>query len=249
MKVLIIDDESLARDELRYLLKDRHDIDIVGEAGDIDTAEKLIRELEPDCLLLDINMPKGGGFELLERLLSPPKLIFTTAYTEFALKAFDVGACDYLVKPIEQQRLNEALDRIASQLAAEQQQSQSNNAEKRLEPEDKIFVKDGDACYLIRLGDIQFIESIGNYSRLYFYQKGVQHKAMLKRSLKHLESRLPEQDFIRINRQVICKIDAIENIETIEGGAIKLELKLGKNKIELEMSRRQAQELKERLSI
>lgn len=248
MRVIIIDDESLAREELKHMLSKIDDIDIVAEANNIDIAEQHILELKPDCIFLDINMPGGSGFILLERLIVVPHIIFTTAYTEYAPKAFEVGACDYLMKPIETERLVSALSRVKSFLSQLQKDTHTSPptpdsyASTELNEHDKIFLKEGDACWLVNTCDIQLIESIGNYARLYFDNNA----PLIKRSLSQLETRLPEHTFIRINRQYIANLNAIKSIDPIEGGSANIHIVLHAKTKQLEMSRRQFQRLKEK---
>lgn len=231
MRVLIVDDEPLAREELRYLLSIFSQIEIVGEAGNIDEAKTLIQKSLPDCIFLDINMPEGDGFELLEKILFLPHVIFTTAYTDFAIKAFDVGATDYLVKPIDPRRLEDSVVRVQSKLEKE------IDFENKLNLEENIFIRDKDQCWFVPVKEILICESIGNYSRIYFNN----HKPMIKRSLSYLESRLPESHFFRVNRNFIVNMDSIEEIEVLENGSLEVEVG---NFPPIEMSRRQAQRFK-----
>ncbi len=236
MRAAIIDDESLAREELRYLLKDFHSIEIVGEAENISSAQTMIANTNPDLLFLDINMPGGTGFELLEQLTQAPGVIFTTAYDQYAIDAFEVNALDYLVKPIDEKRLHQALNKALDAFA--------NNSAEKIRPDkalsvnDKVFVKDRDKCWFVKVGDIKMLESVGNYTKIYFEN----HKPMIKRTLVHMEERLPGDKFLRANRKVIINLDYIDNIEPVAGGQLELTT-LDKDTIE--MSRRQSQVLRE----
>ncbi len=240
MRVVIVDDESLARDELRYLLSGFTDVDIVGEAENIDRAQALITELKPDLLFLDINMPEGDGFELLQRLTVTPPVVFTTAYDQYAIKAFEVNALDYLLKPIDERSLAKAIDRVRLTLADSQQDYAC--ATTALTQTEKVFLKDRDKCWLVAVEDIVLLESIGNYSKVFFAAE----QPMIKRSLSQLEERLPADKFIRANRQQIVNIDFVQSIAPLEGGQLLL---LMSNGAEIEMSRRQSQQFKDLKSL
>ncbi|QSX35675.1 LytR/AlgR family response regulator transcription factor [Shewanella sedimentimangrovi] len=224
MKAIIVDDEQLAREELKYLLGSCRQVELLAEAENITQAQQLIETLRPDLIFLDIDMPGGGGFELLERLAFVPAVIFTTAYDQYAIRAFEVDALDYLLKPIDEKRLQKALQKVAEQPGPQQ----------TLSADAKIFIKDGNECWFVRVGDIMLFDSIGNYCKVYFNDK----QPMIKRSLAQLEERLPEDKFIRANRGQLVNLDAIVGIESLEGGILQLTLKNGR---EVEMSRRQAQ--------
>ena len=142
MKALIIDDERLARKELVRLLEEHPSIEVVGEAMNADEAEKLIEELNPDLLFVDIQMPGRTGFQLLESLDTVPMVVFTTAYDEFALKAFEVNALDYLLKPIQPERLAEAVRKIQDK----ERLREGRLREGKLGLNDQVFVKDGERC-------------------------------------------------------------------------------------------------------
>ena len=165
MKALVIDDERLARLELRRLLAAHPEVEIVGEARGGEEALALISKLGPDVIFLDIQMPGMSGFDLLERLEDLPQVIFTTAYDEYAIKAFEVNALDYLLKPIPPARLAAALAKVRPR------------ADKpRLE---QVFVRDGDRCWIVRLTDIFLLESEGNYTRVCFGSE----RPLIRRSL------------------------------------------------------------------
>ncbi len=231
MKAIIIDDEQLARDELRYLLNDIEGIEIVGEAENISQTEVRIADLKPDLIFLDINMPGGDGFELLERLTILPQVIFTTAYDQYAIKAFEVNALDYLLKPIDEGLLAKAIDK------AKDLNANSEAPKQKLGISEKVFIKDRDKCWLVPISDIVLLKSEGNYTKVYFEGE----RPMINRSLSHLEDRLPSDRFIRANRKHIVNMNAISSIEPIENGQLLLTLDNGK---EIEMSRRQSQVFK-----
>ena len=243
MKALLVDDERLARSELRRLLQAHPEITIVGEAGDATEAEEAIRTLAPDLLFLDVQMPGRTGFELLEELREPPLVIFTTAYNQFALKAFEFGAFDYLVKPIHPVRLAKAIARLQKRDDATVAGESTASAEGALGETDQVFLKDNDRCWLVRVGDIRLLESEGNYARIYF----ADNRPLIPRSLQLLEKRLDPQLFLRVSRQHIINLRAVRKLEpAMDGGLL---LWLGERDPEVKVGRRRAHELRERLSL
>lgn len=240
MKALIIDDERLARAELRRLLEPFKEIQIVGEAVNADDASEKIAQLSPDLLFLDIQMPGKSGFDLLETLDKVPKVIFTTAYDEYALKAFEYNALDYLLKPIEPKRLEESIRKIVER---EKKDVQIKSAlPDILSAEDQVFVKDGDRCWFVKLERIRLFESEGNYVRLYFED----NKPLILRTLNYLDERLDPRSFFRANRKHIINLKWIESIEPWLNGGLLVKLKGGQK---VEVSRRQAVKFKEMLSL
>lgn len=240
MKALIIDDERLARTELRRLLEPFKEIQIVGEAVNADDALEKITSLNPELLFLDIQMPGKSGFDLLETLDKVPKVIFTTAYDEYALKAFEYNALDYLLKPIEPKRLEEAIRKIVEH---EKKDVQIKSAlPEILSAEDQVFVKDGDRCWFVKLERIRLFESEGNYVRLYFEE----NKPLILRTLNYLDERLDPRSFFRANRKHIINLKWIESIEPWLNGGLLVKLKGGQK---VEVSRRQAVKFKEMLSL
>ncbi len=242
MKALIIDDERLARVELRRLLDPHKEISIVGEAVNADDAMQKIDELKPDLIFLDIQMPGKTGFEMLQQLEKTPQVIFTTAYDEFALKAFEVNALDYLLKPIEPKRLSDAIHKLT---ASDQREVRSegefvNNS--ILSESDQVFVKDGERCWFVKLSDIRLFESVGNYAKVFFGT----NKPLILKSLNALEERLDEKVFFRANRKHIINLRMIEKIEPYFNGGLLLELKGGEK---IEVSRRQTVKFKEMMSL
>ncbi|NRB41674.1 MAG: response regulator [Pseudomonadales bacterium] len=247
MNVILVDDEPLARQELSYLLRDFPDLNIIAEACNITEAADQIETLKPDLVFLDINMPEGDGFDLLERLSFIPAIVFTTAYDQYAIKAFEVSALDYLLKPIDPTRLGQAIDKVISSMSEafelaeetleDDRSEHAQHDQKRLTLEEKIFIKDRDRCWLVKVGDIMLLESQGNYTRVSFEE----FNPMIKRPLSQLESRLPENQFIRASRKHIVNIRFVETIESTELGQLEMTLKTGEN---IAMSRRQSQEFK-----
>jgi two-component system LytT family response regulator len=239
MKALIIDDERLARIELRRLLMPFKDINIVGEAVNVDDALNKISELNPELIFLDIQMPGKNGFELLEELDSVPIVVFTTAYDEYALKAFEYNAMDYLLKPIEPKRLEDTIKKIIEKNRKTVIQESESPV---LTESDQVFVKDGDRCWFVKLATVRLFESEGNYVRLYFED----NKPLILRTLNYLDERLDGKTFFRANRKHIVNLKWIENIEPWLNGGLLVKLK-GGNKVEV--SRRQAIKFKEMLSL
>ena len=239
MKSIIIDDERLARVELRRLLTPFKEINIVGEAVNADDALSKISELNPDLIFLDIQMPGKNGFELLEELDSVPKVVFTTAYDEYALKAFEYNALDYLLKPIEPKRLEEAIKKI---IETNKKERISEDTQSVLTENDQVFVKDGDRCWFVKLTNVRLFESEGNYVRLYFDD----NKPLILRTLNYLDERLDDRSFFRANRKHIINLKWIDNIEPWLNGGLLVKLKGG---MKIEVSRRQAIKFKDKLSL
>lgn len=240
MKALIIDDERLARKELFSLLADFPEIEIIGEAENADEAYELIISLKPDLLFLDIQMPGKNGFELLEMLDSVPEVIFTTAYDEYALKAFEINALGYLLKPIRKDNLDESVKKVL-RLQDKKQLSESIKMGK-LGYNEQVFVKDGDKCWFVKLADVRMFESDGNYIKVYFDQ----YKPMIHKSLNALDKRLDDRAFFRASRKHIINLSWVDNIETWFNGGLLVKLKGGDK---IEVSRRQASKFKELMSL
>jgi two-component system LytT family response regulator len=224
MKAMIVDDERLARAELRRLLTPHAEIEISGEARNGVEAEAMVRQLAPDLVFLDIQMPGMTGFDLLERLEDVPQVIFTTAYDEYALKAFEVNALDYLMKPIAPARLAAALAKV-----------RPRSLPVRLE---QVFVRDGDRCWIVRLPDIFLLESEGNYTRVYFRNES----PLIRRSLNALETQLDPAVFFRAGRKEIVNLKWIEKVDLGVAGGLVATLRSGRT---VAMSRRQSARLRE----
>ena len=228
MRAVIVDDERMACQELRRLLAAHPEVEIAGEARGGEEALGLISKLAPDLIFLDIQMPGMTGFELLERLEDVPQVIFTTAYDEYALKAFEVNALDYLLKPVAPARLAAALERVRPRLGPP-----------RLE---QVFVRDGERCWIVRVPDIFLLESEGNYTRLYFANE----RPLIPRSLAALEARLDPATFFRAGRKHILNLKWVEKVDTGVAGYLVVTLRAGRA---VKMSRRQSAQLRERLSL
>ena len=234
MRAIIIDDSRLARNELKRLLTDFDFLQVIGEASNAIEAKEIIESEKPDVIFLDIQMPGKDGFELLEELEVIPQVIFTTAYDQYAIKAFEVNALDYLQKPIERDRLSAAINRVAEKQNDETAKGDSDF----LKPVDQVFVKDGERCWFVLLSEVPYFEVDGNYTKIFFKDQ----RPMIPRTLNYLESRLDPKFFFRANRRQIINLSWIEKIEPWFSGSIRIYLKGGK---EIDVSRRQTQRFKE----
>lgn len=239
MRAVIIDDERLARQELKTMLATYPGIEIVGECADAKSAVETINSVKPDVVFLDIQMPGKNGFEVLEDVTFVPEVIFVTAHDEFALKAFDVNALDYLLKPVQGARLSDAIKKVSERLRERQTAPEKTNV---LGENDQVFVKDGEKCWFVKLGDVRLFESEGNYVRLFFGSQ----RPLILRSLNYLDERLNNKIFFRASRKHIINLQWVENIESWFNGGLLVKLKGGET---VEISRRQAVKLKEMMSL
>lgn len=242
MKALIIDDERLARAELRRLLAAHPDLEIVGEARNGAEALELIGSLAPDVIFLDVQMPRMSGFELLERLDEPPQVIFTTAFDQHAVKAFEANALDYLLKPIVPARLAAAVKKLRPVRVTAPASPTPTTPAATGQPLDRVFVRDGDRCWMVQFADIVLLESEGNYTRLYFGA----NKPLIPRSLATLEERLDPAVFFRASRQHMVNLKAIERIDPGVSENLIISVKGGHR---IDMSRRQSLRLRELMSL
>ena len=242
MRAIIIDDERLARTELRKLLQDYPEVEVVDEAANADEGINKIDTLQPDLVFLDIQMPGKTGFDMLAELERAPHVIFTTAYDEYALKAFEVNALDYLLKPIEPKRLADAMQKLHIAETKENHILPENFNQSILTEVDQVFVKDGERCWFVKLSDIRLFESVGNYAKVFFGA----NKPLILKSLNALEERLDQKTFFRANRKHIVNLRMIDKIEPYFNGGLLLELKGGEK---IEVSRRQTVKFKEMMSL
>lgn len=241
MKTILIDDERLARKELTSLLQAHPRIEIIGECANAQEATEMINRLKPDLIFLDIQMPGKNGFDLLEDLEHNPAVIFVTAYDEYALRAFEVNALDYLLKPVDPVRLSEALSKIEEEIKEEERQVEEAR-NRRLGQEDQVFLKDGDKCWYVALSEVRKFESEGNYVRVHFGT----NKPLILKSLNNLESRLDNQTFFRANRKFIVNLRWVTEVENWFSGGLQLKLKNGDL---IEVSRRQASRFKDIMAL
>ncbi|MEO0571786.1 MAG: LytTR family transcriptional regulator DNA-binding domain-containing protein [Bacteroidota bacterium] len=239
IKAVIVEDSRLARNELKELLKSHSDIQLLGEAENVDKGVELIHNLHPNILFLDINMPEKDGFELLEMLDEVPITIFTTAFDEYAIKSFEYNALDYLLKPINQKRFDLAIDKAKKQLEGN---LESSSNQRDLTENSQIFIKDGEKCWLVKIGEISHFEIVGNYSRVFFGSES----PMLYKSLNQIEGKLPETSFFRANRQQIVNTNYITQVVPWFNGKLKLTMQNGD---EVEVSRRQSYLFKDKMSL
>ena len=242
MRAIIIDDERLARTELRKLLQDFPEVEVVDEAANADEGITKIDTLQPDLVFLDIQMPGKTGFDMLAELERAPHVIFTTAYDEYALKAFEVNALDYLLKPIEPKRLADAMQKLHIAETKENHILPENFNQSILTEADQVFVKDGERCWFVKLSDIRLFEGVGNYAKVFFGG----NKPLILKSLNALEERLDQKTFFRANRKHIVNLRMIDKIEPYFNGGLLLELKGGEK---IEVSRRQTVKFKEMMSL
>ncbi len=239
INAVIVEDSRLARNELKELIKEFPNINILGEAENVDEGVVLIKETKPDLLFLDINMPEKDGFQLLEELDESPMVIFTTAFDEYAIKSFEYNALDYLMKPINSKRFESAIDKITKRLS---DRKISESPIEKLNENSQIFIKDGEQCWLVKIENITLFEIVGNYTRVYFDN----NKPLLYKSLNQVEEKLPNNNYFRANRQQIINTNHIKNVIPWFSGKLKLEMING---VDVEVSRRQSQSFKERLSL
>lgn len=239
MNILIVDDSRLARKELMDLLTEIPNANLIAEAADVSSAITAINTYKPDVVLLDIHLPDGDGFDVLENSSFTPQVIFTTAYEQHALRAFEFNALDYLLKPVTRERLESAIQRCQKKQQALEAVPTIQLPKTR---NDQIFVRDGEHCHFIRLSDLRLINVEGNYVRLFFLNT----KAMLARSVSYVEERLDPKLFFRANRQQIINMDYVASIEPWLNEGLLIKLTDG---TEVEVSRRQARELKQRLEV
>ena len=237
MKAILIDDERLARQELKNLLASHKEIEVFAECADAVQAKEKINELKPDIIFCDINMPGKSGLELVEEISATVDVVFVTAYDEHAIKAFELNAFDYLLKPVQAERLAETIKKLSIKETASKLDNNTPLTEK-----DMVFIKDGDKCWFVRLSDIRLFESEGNYVRVYFDT----FRPLILRSLNSLETRLNEKQFFRASRKHMINLSYIVSVETWFNGGLNVKLKDGK---EIEISRRQAVKLKDMMSL
>ncbi|WP_019947886.1 LytR/AlgR family response regulator transcription factor [Hymenobacter aerophilus] len=252
MEVVIVDDSRLARTELRHLLGAFPEVTVVGEARHAAEARALLATVRPDLLLLDIHMPGETGFELLASLDAAPQVIFTTAYDEYALRAFEVNALDYLLKPVQPERLAAALTKARSRSTAPSEtappvapapaETPAEPATTPLTEHDQVFVRDGEQCWFVRLSEVRLFEISGGYTQIYFDS----HRPLIPRTLQHLEQRLDARTFFRANRQQIINLKWVESITPWFSNTLKIRLRGGP---EVEVSRQQSARFRELLSL
>jgi two-component system, LytTR family, response regulator len=236
MKALIVDDEPWALFEMQRLLAPYSWLTIIGQAASAAEAIEYLEREELDAVFLDVQMRDGDGFSVLPSLPTPaPKIIFTTAYSNFALRAFEVNALDYLLKPI-------APDRLAAAMTKLREPGNAPNPERDLQADDHIFVQDGGACWFVPVRSIRLLEVNGDYTRVYFGD----HQPLIHRTASALENRLPANVFFRVSRKHIVNLTFVESVTPWFSQTLKLTLKGGE---EIEVSRRASQAWRKKLSL
>lgn len=238
LTAVIVEDSRLARNELKELIKTHKEIELLGEAENVDEGYELIKKTNPDLLFLDINMPEKDGFELLEMLDEVPLTVFTTAFDEYAIKSFEYNAFDYLLKPINQKRFSKSIEKVLESLETTSEDSKKEGV---LSLDKQIFIKDGEKCWLVKIQDIALFEIVGNYTRVFFENQ----KPLIYKSLTQIEEKLPEDVFFRANRQQIINIRHVKKVVSWFNGKLKIEMSSGE---EIEISRRQSYVFKDQLS-
>jgi len=237
MKAIIVDDERLARQELKTMLAEHKDIEVIAECANANEAKEKINLLKPDVVFLDIQMPGKNGLELAQELHPLPELIFITAHDEYALRAFEVNALDYLLKPVQPQRLAETLKKLYLK-----EEEAPQDFRTILTDEDQVFLKDGERCWFVKLSNVRLFESEGNYVRVIFEN----NRPLILRSLNNLEHRLSPASFFRASRKHIINLKWVENIEAWFNGGLMVKLRGGE---QIEISRRQSVKLKDMMSL
>lgn len=239
IRAIIIDDERLARQEIKNSLKQFPEIEVIGECANATEGMEKIAELKPDLIFLDIQMPGKDGFQMLEEMDTVPDVIFVTAYDDYAIKAFEVNALDYLLKPIQEDRLEEAIHKVMDK---KKKEKETSSQQEILTEKDQVFVKDGEKCWFVHLSEVRLFESEGNYVKVHFED----NRPMILKSLNNLDKRLDDRVFFRANRKHIINLNWVEKIDNWFNGGLMVELKGGEK---IEISRRQAARLKEKMSL
>ncbi|MBI3348331.1 MAG: response regulator transcription factor [Burkholderiales bacterium] len=239
MRIYIVEDSRLARQELRTLLAAIPDADIVGEAAELVPAREAIDALQPELLLLDVELPGATGFDLLDQLEHVPLVVFTTAYDQHALAAFERNALDYLLKPIDAGRLEAALAKARERLRPAAGATPTAAVKGA---DDMVFLRDGERCWFVRLGDIAGFEACGNYAQAWFDGQ----RPLLARTLTSLEERLDPQLFFRASRSHLINLRWIQGIAPWSNDGYRVTLRDGH---QVEVSRRQAKQLREKLEL
>ncbi|WP_448564988.1 LytR/AlgR family response regulator transcription factor [Thalassotalea ganghwensis] len=236
-RAMIVEDSRLARVELKSQLTHIENINVVAEANSLSEARQYLNDSKIDVIFLDVDLPDGNGFDLLTELMPAPNVIFTTAFEQYALDAFDNNAVDYLLKPITQKRLVKACQRLV-----EVTNKQPPKEEAKMLLEQRFFVKDGQNCYLIPLENVEQFEAMGNYTKVHFDRKS----PMIHRTLAQIEKRLPQAHFFRASRSSIVQLDKVVAVQACSSGGLELTMTSGAI---VEVSRRQTSQFKNLFSL
>jgi len=235
-KAIVIDDERLARKELTSMMESFEQFEIVAEAEDVPTALEAINKFEPDVIFLDIQMPGQSGFDLLDQINFDGKIIFVTAYDEYAMRAFEVNALDYLLKPISTERLNKAIEKIEKDIEPVEIDS------KKLTYDDRLFIAFGNHMRFLKISSIIKITASSDYSNVLTSED---KEGLILKSMNEWEERLPENYFCRIHRSTIVNLEHVEKIEKWFNYSYRVYLK--DHEEPLIMSRRYAKKLKDKM--
>lgn len=247
IRTLIVDDESLARERLRQLLQSEAEIDVVGECADGQEAVAAIQKQSPDLIFLDVQMPELDGFGVIEAITAqpPPVIVFVTAHDKFALRAFEVHAVDYLLKPFDRERfqkaLARALDRVKHRENTRPTEGQSAvlaELKPPAKPLERLAVKTSGRVIFVKLADIDYIEAAHNYVELHVEKQS----HLLRETLNSIEARLPADKFVRISRSVIVNIERIKELQPLFYGEYNVTLHNG---VRLTLSRRYRDKLQQ----
>jgi len=241
-RIIIVDDEPLARQLIKKYLEEFPNVEVTAECENGFEGIKVIQEKKPDFIFLDIQMPKLTGFEMLELLNNPPEIIFTTAYDQYAIRAFEMNAVDYLLKPFSAERFNNAVKKTFEKLSHEIHEETSydellsvKNSEEKL---DKILIKNGTRIHIIPIGEVEFLEAQDDY----VYVHTGKAKYLKQKTMKYFEEHLDETNFVRIHRSFIAATGAIKQIDLLEKESYQVTLNDGKK---LPVSKTGYQKLKE----
>ena len=243
IKTIIVEDEKLARDLIKDYLRNHEDFELIGEYEDGFSGLKAINEMKPDLIFLDIQMPKLTGFEMIEVLEHHPAIIFTTAYDQYALKAFEHNALDYLLKPYSKDRFDEAIGKARERVQSGDSESIARLVEHRDEQEDEIHrvvVKSRSRINVIPVEDIIYLEAQDDYVMIYTLQS----KHLKQKTMKFFEAHLPLEDFVRIHRSYIVKLSEIAQMQLYEKESYIVILKNG---VKLPVSKSGLPKLKKKL--
>jgi two-component system LytT family response regulator len=235
-RCLLVDDERMARDNLRALLQEYPQWMVVGEAADVDQAAEAIARLAPDVVFLDIQLPGGSGFDLLQRLEHPPFIVFVTAYDRYAVRAFEVNALDYLLKPIDPARFRETLSRISSVPTPAARKERCCTAGLRMN--DDVLIQSDRAYYFVHLADILTIAAAGNYTEV---QTADGRTHLTRQSMAEWERRLPAEGFLKADRSLFLNLRQVRESSFSRRCALLL---VGPGKLPIELGRAAATRLK-----
>jgi two-component system LytT family response regulator len=247
IRTLTVDDEPLARERLRQLLQSEPEIELVGECADGQEALAAIKQQSPDLIFLDIQMPELDGFAVVEAITAepPPVIVFVTAHDKFALRAFEVHAVDYLLKPFDRERFQKALeravDRVKHRKSFDQNEAQSavlTELKPPSKPLERLAVKTGGRVIFVKLNDVDYIEAAHNYVELHVEKQS----HLIRETLNSMETRLPSDKFVRISRSIIVNIERVKELQPLFYGEYTVTLHNG---VRLTLSRRYRDKLQQ----